>query len=259
MKPESRNIVGIIPARYASTRLPAKPLVDLCSKTMIQHVYERAAQATLLTSVIVATDDKRIADVVRSFGGRAVMTPSSILSGTDRIAFVAKDLPQAEIVVNIQGDEPLIAPQMIDQAIRPLVNDETIRVGTLVKRISNAEDLTNPSVVKVVLDINSNGIYFSRSPIPFLRDGINIEQWHQGHTYYKHIGLYVFRKEFLLEYASWQESTLEQMEKLEQLRILEHGYTIKATVTEYDSIPVDTHDDAERVRQILKKSIVGTV
>lgn len=256
MNLETQHIIGIIPARYASTRLPAKPLVDLCGKPMIQHVYERASQATLLTKVLVATDDKRIVDIVQSFGGEAVMTPASLRSGTDRVAFVARNLPQADIVVNVQGDEPLIAPQMIDQAVRPLAQDKTVRVGTLVKQISSADDITNPGIVKVVLDLNGNGIYFSRSPIPYLRDGASIDQWHRQHTFFKHIGLYVFRKDFLLEYASWQESSLEQTEKLEQLRILEHGYSIKTAVTEYDSIPVDTADDAERVRQILQKNMV---
>jgi 3-deoxy-manno-octulosonate cytidylyltransferase (CMP-KDO synthetase) len=252
-----QHIIGIIPARYGSTRLPAKPLIDLCGKPMIQHVYERASQSTLLTSMLVATDDKRIVDVVQSFGGEAVMTPASLRSGTDRIAFVAKELPDADIVVNVQGDEPLLAPEMIDQAVRPLVADKAIRVGTLVKKITSAEEIKNPSVVKVVLDINGNGIYFSRSPIPHMRDVENIDRWHQQFIYYKHIGLYVFRKDFLLEYASWQESSLEQIEKLEQLRILEHGYSIHTAVTEYDSIPVDTADDAERVRRILQTTIVS--
>ena len=248
------NIVAVIPARYGSTRLHAKPLIDLCGKTMIQHVYERAKSAKLVTKVLVATDHQDIADVVRSFGGEVVMTPESIRSGSDRIAYVAKTLPDADIVVNVQGDEPLIAPQMIDEAINPLAEDASIPCGTLVKKITSADEMTNPGVVKVVIDAEGNGIYFSRSTIPHVRDGGNANQWHTMHQFYKHIGLYVFRKDFLLKFSSWQETELEQIEKLEQLRILYHGYKIKTAITTYDSIPVDTAEDAERVRHILIQS-----
>ena len=247
------NIVALIPARYASTRLHAKPLIDLCGKPMIQRVYEQAKKAKLVTRVIVATDHEAIADAARKFGGEVVMTPKWIRSGSDRIAHVAQSLPDADIIVNVQGDEPLIAPQMIDEAIQPLAEDRTICCGTLVKKISSAEELTNPGVVKVVIDAGGSAIYFSRSPIPYLRDGIDIGQWHEQHCYYKHIGLYVFQKDFLLQFSSWPESTLEQIEKLEQLRILHHGYKIKTAITSFDSIPVDTAEDAERVRQILRQ------
>ena len=255
MKSEHQHIVGIIPARYGSTRLPAKPLVDLCGKPMIQHVYERASQASLVDEIIVATDDDRIVAAVRGFGGNAIMTPADLRSGTDRIALVAKELRHADIIVNIQGDEPLIIPAMIDEAVRPLMNDGSIVVGTVVKKIEQSEEIVNPSVVKVVLDEEHNALYFSRSPIPYLRDNGPVESWHRRHTYFKHFGLYVFRRDFLLKYAQWKESTLEQMEKLEQLRILEHGFNIKATITEYDSVPVDTADDAEKVRKILKQQL----
>ena len=247
------NIVVIIPARYASTRLHAKPLIDLCGKPMIQHVYERAKEATLVTDVIVATDHEHIAEAVRKFGGKVMMTPSSLRSGSDRIAHAAKTLPEAEIIVNVQGDEPLIVPQMIDEAIKPMVDDRNIQVGTLVKKITSAEELKNAGTVKVVIDTNGFAIYFSRSPIPYLRDSAEIDTWHREHLYYKHIGLYVFRREFLLTFASWQESTLEQAEKLEQLRIIEHGYKIKATATTYDSVPVDTAEDAQRVRNLMQQ------
>lgn len=244
------RVVAIIPARYASQRLPAKPLADICGKPMVQHVYERAGRASTINRVIVATDDHRIAEVVRRFGGDAVMTPASLQTGTDRIAFVAKSIPDADIVANIQGDEPLIEPSMIDEAVRPLLDDESIKVGTLVRRIENTDELLNPGIVKVVLDRNSNGIYFSRSPIPFGRD-IEQRKWLNEISYYKHIGLYVFRRQFLNTYTSMPQTPLEKAEKLEQLRILENGHNIRCSVTAFDSIPVDTQDDLQRVRTIV--------
>ena len=247
------TVTAIIPARYASTRLPAKPLIDLGGKPMIQHVYERTKQATLVTNVIVATDHGEIAATVRAFGGECVMTAADIRSGSDRIASVSKNLPRSDIIVNVQGDEPLIAPQMIDEAIRPMIENPKIDVATLVKKIDAIEDIVNPNVVKVVLDIAGNAIYFSRATIPFIRDAAENAVGHKQFIYYKHIGLYVYRKEFLLSFASWDESTLERTEKLEQLRIIEHGFKIKATITGYDSIPIDTPDDAERVRRILQQ------
>jgi 3-deoxy-manno-octulosonate cytidylyltransferase (CMP-KDO synthetase) len=233
------KIVAVIPARYASTRLPGKPFVDLCGKPMVQHVYERTIKSRLVNHVIVATDD--------------VMTPANIQSGSDRIAFVANNLVDASIIVNVQGDEPLIEPEMIDQAIEPLMNETKYNVSTLVKKISRTEELVSPNIVKVVLDTEMCGIYFSRSPIPHLRDFPNIQDWILNQTFYKHIGLYVYRKDFLNVYVSWKESVLERAEKLEQLRIIENGEKIKVAITEYDSIPVDTLADAELVRQILQK------
>ena len=247
------NVIGIIPARYGSTRLPVKPLVDLCGKPMIQHVYERATQAKLLTRVIVATDHEAIVERVRSFGGEVMMTPEKLQSGSDRIAYVAQRLNNADIIVNIQGDEPLIAPQMIDEAIAPLIHDATIQCGTIVKKIDSADDVMNPNTVKVVLDNDGYAMYFSRSPIPYFRNGSAMQEWHTQHPYYKHFGLYVFRRDFLLKYATWKESALEQVEKLEQLRILAHGYKIKVAITLYDSIPIDTAEDAEKVRAILNQ------
>ncbi|HZY09921.1 MAG TPA: 3-deoxy-manno-octulosonate cytidylyltransferase [Bacteroidota bacterium] len=254
------HVVAIIPARYASTRLPSKPLIDLAGKPMIQHVYERAKQATLIHQVLVATDHERIASIVERFGGEVVLTPSSLRSGSDRIAYVARNIPNADIIVNIQGDEPLIVPQMIDEAIRPLIEDFTtqqnqikLRVSTLIKKISTPEGLTNPNVVKVVFDSGGFALYFSRSPIPYYRDGQKSASWHFHHNYYKHIGLYVFRKDFLLQFASWDESALEQTEQLEQLRIIEHGEKIKVIITEHDSIPVDTEEDVRKVRDIIQQ------
>lgn len=245
-----RTIV-IIPARFGSERLPGKPLAQLAGRPMIQHVVERARQSRLVHDVIVATDDTRIADAVGAFGGTAVMTPTDITSGTDRIAFVASTIPDATIVVNVQGDEPLIEPALIDDTIRPLHEDPAVMVATPVRAIVDQADLVNPAVPKVVLDRNGNCLYFSRSPIPFLRD-VPPSEWTSRHEYYKHIGLYVFRRDFLLRYADFSQTPLERAEKLEQLRILEHGLPIRGVVTTFDSVPVDTPADLDRVRSIIE-------
>lgn len=237
----SENIAAIIPARYGSTRLPGKPLVALAGKPMVQHVYERARRAKLVNRILVATDDRRVAEAVKRFGGEAVMTPGELPSGSDRVAYVAKKLDSATIIVNVQGDEPLLEPAMIDQAIQLLVDDPTVQVGTLVKWSESAEEFLNPNIVKVVLDEQGFALYFSRAPVPFHRDGRTFD------GFYKHIGLYVYRREFLLKYISLPETNLERHEKLEQLRILQHGFRIKVAITEHDSIPVDTPDDVERV------------
>lgn len=247
------NIVAIIPARYGSTRLHAKPLIDLCGKPMIQRVYEQVKKSSLVNNIIVATDHSDIASVVSKFG-EVIMTPSDIKSGSDRIAYVAKDLKNAEIVVNVQGDEPLIPPQMIDAAVQPMLDDESIQVATIVKPISKSEELFDPGVVKVVLDKQNFALYFSRSPIPHLREEKDKAIWHHRHQFYKHFGIYVFRKSFLLQFTELKETALEQAEKLEQLRILEHGFRIKVTITEHDSIAVDTAEDADKVRRLLEKN-----
>ena len=251
---KSPRVVGVIPARYASQRLPAKPLLDLLGKTMIQRVYEQAKKAQRLNQVVVATDDERIAAVVRGFGGEVFLTPPEIKSGSDRVAAIATR-NGGDIFLNIQGDEPLIAPQMIDQAAEILIDEPTAVVGTLAKMITSSEELSNPSIVKVVVDRNSNALYFSRSIIPYVRDEQESSRWLKTRTFYKHIGLYVFRKDFLLGYAKMPESSLEQSEKLEQLRILENGFKIKVGFTEYDSIPIDTLADADRVIAILKNQL----
>ncbi len=243
-------VVAVIPARYGSERLPGKPLADIGGKPMIQHVYERAARAKFVSAVLVATDDERISSAVHAFGGRAVMTPATLKSGSDRIAYAAASLPNADIVVNVQGDEPLIEPSAIDEAVAPLMHNPALVAGTLVRKIDNTSDLTNPNVVKVVCDRDGFALYFSRSAAPYGRD-IPEHDWLARHLYYKHIGLYVFRRDFLLNYAQMPQTPLERTEKLEQLRILEHGYKIKATVTLYDSIAVDTPEDLARVRTIM--------
>jgi 3-deoxy-manno-octulosonate cytidylyltransferase (CMP-KDO synthetase) len=242
--------VAIIPARYGSQRLPAKPLVEIAGKPMIQHVYERATRAKLVDSVLVATDDERIASAVRTFGGNALMTPASLQTGTDRTAFVTRTIPEADVVVNVQGDEPLIESQMIDEAIQPMLENSQITAATLVRRIEKETELTNLNVVKVVLDSSGYCLYFSRSVIPFVQ-GLPRASWLRHHQYFKHIGLYVFRREFLLKYTEMKPTPLETSEKLEQLRILENGYKIKSIVTSCNSTPVDTLEDLENVRALL--------
>jgi 3-deoxy-manno-octulosonate cytidylyltransferase (CMP-KDO synthetase) len=246
----AQRVVAIIPARFSSTRLPGKPLADIAGKPMIRHVYERASQAKMLDWCLVATDDERVAAAVREFGGHAVITPGDLQTGTDRVAFVTRSLPDADIIVNIQGDEPLLEPAMIDEAVRTLIADDSAGVGTLVRRIEREDDLTNSSIVKTVLDASGSCLYFSRSPIPFARDAVN-GSWTAHHRFYKHIGLYVYRRDFLLRLSEMDRTPLELAESLEQLRILEHGYRIKAGVTTPDSIPVDTPDDLERVRDLM--------
>jgi 3-deoxy-manno-octulosonate cytidylyltransferase (CMP-KDO synthetase) len=246
-------IIGVIPARYASQRLPAKPLIDLLGKPMIQRVYEQAKKTNLLQRVVVATDDIRIEKTVQGFGGEVALTSPDIHSGSDRVADVASQM-KGDIFVNIQGDEPLIAPEMIDQGVQLLLSDETALVGTLAKEIDTPSELLNPNMVKVVLSHEMDGLYFSRSPIPYMRNEVDASRWTEIHIYYKHIGLYIFRRDFLLQYSKLPISKLERAEKLEQLRILESGYRIKVGITKFDSIPVDTPEDVDRVVAILKRT-----
>lgn len=248
-------VVAIIPARYASTRLKGKPLLNIDGKPMIQWVYERAKKAKLTNDVIAATDDKRVFDAVRYFGGKAVMTSPEHRTGTDRIAEAADGL-NVDIIINVQGDEPLIEPEMIDAAIRPLTNDSEIVAATLKTKIKDEKELSNPNVVKVVTDKNDFALYFSRLPIPYVR---NSEQWpvisdQKNNIHFKHIGLYVYRKDFLLKFARMKPTPLEEAEKLEQLRVLENGYKIKVVETKHDSIGVDTEEDLEKVRKIVKEN-----
>jgi 3-deoxy-manno-octulosonate cytidylyltransferase (CMP-KDO synthetase) len=246
-------IVGVIPSRYASQRLPAKPLMDLDGKPMVQRVYEQAKKSRLLDRVVIATDDVRIEEAGRRFGADVLLTSQEIASGSDRVAAVALHMA-GDIFVNIQGDEPLIAPEMIDQGIQLLLDDTSVPVGTLIKQISSQEELFNPNVVKVVLSQNGYAIYFSRSVIPYLRGEADERKWLDRHTFYKHIGLYIFRRKFLVQYTQLPVSHLEKAEKLEQLRILEAGYKIKTGITAYDSIPIDTQEDVARVVALLRKN-----
>jgi 3-deoxy-manno-octulosonate cytidylyltransferase (CMP-KDO synthetase) len=245
------KVLGIIPARYASTRFPGKPLALLAERPMIQWVYERACRARLLSEVIVATDDLRILDAVRQFGGRAVMTRHDHQSGSDRIAEVAANT-DAEIVVNIQGDEPLIEPEAIDCGVRVLLENPNAQVGTLVAPIRVAADLADANIVKVVLAQDNTALYFSRSAIPFCRRAATEEEWLRQHAYFKHLGLYVFRRDLLLQFVQWQPGALEKTESLEQLRLLEHGVKIYVATTEYEARGVDTSEDLEELRRRLR-------
>lgn len=243
--------LGIIPARYGSTRFPGKPLAQLAGKPMVQWVYERAAQAQLLNEVLVATDDQRIFEAIKKFGGRVVMTRSDHPSGSDRIAEVAAK-SDAEIIVNIQGDEPLIEPAAIDLGVKILLNHPAAQVGTLVRPIRDVADLRNPNIVKVALAQDHTALYFSRSAIPFCRGAQTEAEWLQQHTYFKHIGLYIFRRDLLLQFVKWPMGVLERVESLEQLRLLEHGVKIHVALTEYEAQSVDTEDDWDVLRKELE-------
>jgi 3-deoxy-manno-octulosonate cytidylyltransferase (CMP-KDO synthetase) len=257
MKKEQNNIIAIIPARYGSTRYPGKALAMIKGKPMIQWVYERTKQSKLVSRVVVATDDERIRQAVASFGGEAMMTSPAHATGTDRIAEVAGKL-ECDIVVNVQGDEPLIRPEMIDQAIAPLAEDPSIPMGTLCKKIENRDEAFDPNVVKVVFDKNGYALYFSRAPIPWDRDRwagkSSLRELTLDGPLYKHVGLYVYRREFLLQYARMSPTALEGAEKLEQLRALEHGFRIKTVVTEHESFGVDIPDDLGKILKQLEES-----
>jgi 3-deoxy-manno-octulosonate cytidylyltransferase (CMP-KDO synthetase) len=244
------NAIGIIPARYASSRFPGKPLADILGKPMIQWVYERACQAKFLDEVIVATDDQRIYDAVNNFSGKAIMTSLSAANGTERIAEVAQK-NDVKLIVNIQGDEPLIDPDVIDQLVILMRENPAAPVGTLVKKIENVENLNNPNIPKVVLNNDFYALYFSRSVIPFYRDHEDQNQWLKAADFYQHIGLYIYRREFLLKFVKLPISNLEKIEQLEQLRILENGYKIKVGLTKTDSIGVDVPSDIDRVISYL--------
>jgi len=241
-KVRMQKAVAIIPARYGSTRFPGKALKELKGKAVILHVVEKALSCKTISDVIVATDDKRIFDAVTSAGFNARMTSDKHKSGTDRIAEVAEKL-DAEIIVNIQGDEPMINPASVDSAVSALLEDESLNVATLAVVISE-EEFENPHAVKVVTDKNGMALYFSRSPIPFKRGKINNREMK------KHLGLYAYRRKFLLEYAVLSPTKLEMAEELEQLRILENGIGIKVIKTNKDSIGIDTPEDLERAEEL---------
>ena len=224
---------------------------------MIQHTYESTLKSKLINEVIIAVDDDKVFQVCREFGAKVVMTPKDIATGSDRIAYVAKEFSEAKIIVNIQGDEPFIKGEMIDQAIEPLLFDKTVSVSTLAKLIDNVEDLKSPSIPKVVFDYNNFALYFSRSVIPFVKDARTYLERIQKADIYKHVGLYVYRKEALLKFTQIKPTDLEKTEKLEQLRMLENGFKIKIVVTEYNNLAVDTPEDLDRARKyyaaLLKK------
>jgi 3-deoxy-manno-octulosonate cytidylyltransferase (CMP-KDO synthetase) len=239
------TIVAIIPARYASTRLPGKALADLDGRPMIEHVFRRASAAKSVSRVIVATDDLRIATRVHDFGGTVKLTKATHQTGTDRLAEVVESL-DCDVVVNVQGDEPLIDPRAIDELVAPFSTDPSVQMTTLYRRIQNAEELNNPNITKVVVDRGGFALYFSRAPIPHVRDPRG--GWP---PLYRHIGLYAYRRSALLVLASLDPTPLERAESLEQLRALEHGIRIKAVETAYESFGVDTQEDLDMVRRLL--------
>ena len=260
--PTNEKVLAVIPARWASTRFLGKPIADILGKPMVQWVSEQAHKAKLITDVVVATDDKRIYDVVHDFGGRAVMTSPNHQSGTDRAAEVAKTL-ECDIVVNIQGDEPLIPPENIDLVIKPLLYSADLSASTLMIAIRNRTEMIDPNICKVVVDGEGRALYFTRAPVPYNRDswlGDNppIKKRKSTHLEvfgYKHIGIYAYTKSFILKIAKLQVSNLEILEKLEQLRVLDNGYSIRVIETTENSICVDRPEDLDIVKDMITKML----
>ena len=238
--------ICVIPARYSSTRLPGKPLKDICGKPMICRVFERASRAASVAEVIVATDDERIFQAVEKNSGRAMMTRTDHKTGTDRLAEVAAKFPDADVVVNVQGDEPLIEPSLIDELVAEFARDDKLQMATVATELTDADEMQNPNNVKVVVDRNSNALYFSRSLIPFPRNA-------GKSPVYKHIGIYAYRRQFLIDYAAMEPTPLEQAESLEQLRALENGFKIRVIKSSCRFIGVDTAEDLQLVNEIYRE------
>lgn len=245
-KSEVVPVLAVIPARYHSTRFPGKPLALIAGRPMLEHVWERVGRATTVARVLVATDDERIAQAVRAWGGEVELTRPDHCCGTERVAEVALRIP-ADLYVNVQGDEPLLEPAAVDVAVEALRAESEIAVATLCAPIRHPEEIMNPNVVKVVRDFNDNALYFSRAPIPWVRERaeqVAVQHW-------KHIGIYVCRREALLEFPTLPPGELERVEQLEQLRWLENGYRIRVAETDYDPISVDVPEDVARVEARL--------
>jgi 3-deoxy-manno-octulosonate cytidylyltransferase (CMP-KDO synthetase) len=241
------KVVAVIPARYGATRLPGKPLLAVGGKPLVQHVWERTRLAKNVSEVVVATDDQRIARVVQDLGGHAVMTRAEHRSGTERVAEVALR-GDGEIYVNVQGDEPLIEPAAIDAAVQILLDDEAVQVGTLATPVAAAKDVMDPNIVKVVLDFAGDALYFSRAPIPWVRDANTTVRA----KHLKHLGIYVFRRDALLEFATFPHGELEPVEQLEQLRWLENGFKIRVEEVPFDAVSVDVPEDVARVEKLMQ-------
>ena len=242
------DVIGVIPARYSSTRFEGKVLADISGKPMLQHVWERAGEALLLEDLIIACDDERVANAAKEFGAKVVFTAKAHASGTDRICEVVNPL-DVKIIINIQADEQLIHPVMIDSIAQALLDDSSISMATLMKAIENLKELNDPNVVKVVVDKNNFALYFSRSAIPYHAKNSEIK----SPVYYKHIGLYGYTKDFLFIYKNFPVSNLEEIERLEQLRVLEEGLRIKVMETKYETLGVDTPEDLEKLKEYLEK------
>jgi 3-deoxy-manno-octulosonate cytidylyltransferase (CMP-KDO synthetase) len=249
MSLNSLQIIAVIPARFASTRFPGKPLVDIKGKPMIQRVYEQVLQVDLINQIVVATDDERIEKVVKKFGGNVVLTDPNHPSGTDRCWEAYQKLGlKADFIINVQGDEPFIQPEQIKLLIQQL--NVNIELATLIKKIEDPTLLMNPNSVKAVVNLKNEAIYFSRHPIPYLR-GIDTKDWLNHHTYYKHIGMYAYRTDVLEKITQLAPSPLELCESLEQLRWLENGYKIQTTITPLETIGIDSPEDLERLLKTL--------
>jgi 3-deoxy-manno-octulosonate cytidylyltransferase (CMP-KDO synthetase) len=251
------RFLGIIPARYASTRFPGKPLVDIAGKMMIQRVYERAAQ--VLEEVWVATDDTRIEEAVKGFGGKVVMTSEACPSGTDRCREAAERITATtersfDVVVNIQGDEPFLHPEMLEK-LTSCFDDEKADIATLANPAIYKEDLFNPSEAKVVFDKNRDALYFSRSPVPYVME-VDEADWLKHHTFYKHVGVYAYKMDVLRKITELPVSSLEATERLEQNRWLENGFRIRVEITDHESVPVDTPEDLKRIQRLLDKNLL---
>lgn len=242
------DVIAVIPARYSSTRFHGKVLAQINGKPMIQHVWERAKQARMLDEVIIACDQDEVASVASAFGAKVAMTSKAHTCGTDRIAEVVNPL-DVKIIVNIQADEPLVHPTMIDNVARALIDDESVSMATVKKRIEEQSLINDPNVVKVVTDKNGFALYFSRSPIPYLAANSEVKE----PLYFKHIGLYSYTKDFIFTYKNLPVSSLESIEKLEQLRVLEEGFKIKVIETKFDTTGIDTPEDLIKVEELLKK------
>jgi 3-deoxy-manno-octulosonate cytidylyltransferase (CMP-KDO synthetase) len=241
--------IGVIPARYGSTRLKAKVLADILGKSLIQRVWEGAKQSKHLDDLYIATDDERVKEACEGFGAKVVMTSPACQSGSDRVIEAVKDLNAAH-VLNIQGDEPLIDGSIIDGLIEALRKEKDAPVATVIKPVDKEEDLNNPNIVKVVIDKRGYALYFSRSTIPFNREAVEFKTL----KYYKHLGIYAYQKSFLMSFQKLPRSILEETEKLEQLRVLEAGYKIKTTLTDRETISIDTAEDLEKVKAFLRKA-----
>lgn len=246
------KILAVVPARYASTRFPGKIIAPLLGKPLVVHTYERACQASLVSETLIATDDPIVAEAVKPYGVPVMLTRVDHASGTDRIAEVVEKHP-ADIIVNVQGDEPLIDRNTIDEAIRPLLERPEVVMSTARRRITDPEDVENPNVVKVVCDARGDALYFSRWPIPYIRD--EADRKREPFCHWQHIGLYVYRSGFLLQYAKMPLTPLEKLEKLEQLRALENGYKIAVIDTAYEALGVDTKEDLVRVESVLREKL----
>ena len=240
------KVLCVIPARYASTRLPGKPLALIAGKPMIQHVYERACHAVMPQEVVVATDSKIVADAVKEFGGKVMMTSPDHPSGTDRLAEVALSYPDIDVIVNVQGDEPMIPPEVIDRLAQAFADDNDLNMATL-KTLMGEEDYNNPNAVKVVTDQNGYALYFSRSLLPYPRNRKG------DFKVYKHVGIYAYRRSFLLSYAAYEPTPLEQIEGLEQLRVLENGQRIKVLESKFQGIGIDTQEDLDAINALFTR------